>query len=195
MHMLRRRRSAARRFLLGAAGAVLASGLTLRAETDPALELRVKAAFLYNFARFVDWPASAFASADAPFVIGVFGDESIAQALEQIVKGKSIGNRVIQTRRIPDATRIHPCQILFVSQSETQQVALVVTAVGSAPVLLVGESPGFVAAGGTIGFTKEEGRVRFEASTAAAARANLKISSKLLRLATSVVPSARRDGK
>lgn len=195
MHSLRHRQSATRRFLLGAAGVVLAGGLTLQAEPDPALEHRVKAAFLYNFAKFVDWPTNAFASADAPFVIGVFGDESIAQALEQTVKGKSIGNRAIQTRRIPDATRINPCQILFVAQSKTQQVAQVLAAVGSAHVLLVGESPGFVAAGGAIGFTKDEGRVRFEANTAAAERASLKISSKLLRLAISVVPSPRRDGK
>ena len=188
MHMLTYRRFAARRFLLGVAGAVLA-GVTLQAEPDPTLEHRVKAAFLYNFARFVDWPTNAFADADAPFVIGVFGDESMAQALEQTVQGKSIGNRAIQTRRIPDATRINPCQILFISQSKTQQVVEVLAAVGRAPVLLVGESPGFVAAGGTIGFVSDEGRVRFEANTAMAERYGLKISSKLLRLATSVVPS------
>lgn len=194
MHMLTHRRFAARRFLLGVVGAVLA-GVTLQAEPDPALEHRVKAAFLYNFARFVDWPTNAFADADAPFVIGVFGDESMAQALEQTVKGKSIGSRAIQTRRIPDPTRINPCQILFIAQSKTQQVAQVLAAVGHAPVLLVGESPGFVAAGGTIGFASDEGRVRFEANTAVAERTGLKISSKLLRLATSVVPSAPRDGK
>jgi hypothetical protein len=188
MHMLTHRRFAAWRFLLGLAGAVLA-GVTLQAEPDPVLEHRVKAAFLYNFARFVDWPTNAFADADAPFVIGVFGDESMAQALEQTVKGKSIGTRAIQTRRIPDPTRINPCQILFIAQSETQQVAQVLAAVGRAPVLLVGESPGFVAAGGAIGFASDEGRVRFEANTAAAERSGLKISSKLLRLATSVVPS------
>jgi len=188
MHMLTHRRFAARRFLLGVAGAVLA-GMTLQAEPDPALEHRVKAAFLYNFARFVDWPTNAFADADAPFVIGVFGDESMAQALEQTVKGKSIGNRAIQTRRIPDPTRINPCQILFIAQSKTQQVARVLAMVGRAPVLLVGESPGFVAAGGAIGFASDEGRVRFEANTAMAEHTGLKISSKLLRLATSVVPS------
>ena len=188
MHMLTHRRFAALRFLLGVAGAVLA-GMTLQAEPDPALEHRVKAAFLYNFARFVDWPTNAFADADAPFVIGVFGDESMAQALEQTVKGKSIGNRAIQTRRIPDPTRINPCQILFIAQSKTQQVARVLAMVGRAPVLLVGESPGFVAAGGAIGFASDEGRVRFEANTAMAEHTGLKISSKLLRLATSVVPS------
>ena len=189
MHMLvTYRRFAARRFLLGLAGAILA-GATLQAEPDPTLEHRVKAAFLYNFAKFVDWPTNAFADADAPLVIGIFGDGSMVQALEQTVKGKSIGNRAIQTRRILDATRINPCQILFVAQSETQQVAQSVAAVGRAPVLLVGESPGFVAAGGAIGFASDEGRVRFEANTAAAERTGLKISSKLLRLATSVVPS------
>lgn len=188
------RRFAARRFLLGLAGAILA-GATLQAEPDPTLEHRVKAAFLYNFAKFVDWPTNAFADADAPLVIGIFGDGSMVQALEQTVKGKSIGNRAIQTRRILDATRINPCQILFVAQSETQQVAQIVAAVGRAPVLLVGESPGFVAAGGAIGFASDEGRVRFEANTAVAERMGLKISSKLLRLATSVVPSPPRDGK
>lgn len=192
MHMLRHRRFAARRFWLGVVGAVLASGLAARAEPGPSLEHHVKAAFLYNFAKFVDWPTNALASADAPFVIAVLGDESLAQVLEQTVKGKSIGNRVIQTRRITDETRIGPCQILFVARSKARQTAQVLAALGRANVLLVGESPGFLTAGGAICFTNPEGQVRFEVNTAAAERAGLKISSKLLRVATSVTSTPRR---
>jgi hypothetical protein len=185
----------ARRFWLGVVGAVLAGGLSVRAEPDPSLEHRVKAAFLYNFAKFVDWPTNAFTSADAPFAIAVFGDESLAQVLEQTVKGKSIGNRTIQTRRITDTTRIRPCQILFVARSKAQQSAQVLAALGSANVLLVGESPGFLTAGGAISFTNHEGQVRFEVDTAASERAGLKISSKLLRLATSVTSTTRRTSQ
>ena len=193
MHRLRHRRSGARRFWLGVVGAVLAGGLALRAEPDSSLELRVKAAFLYNFAKFVDWPAPALTNAGAPFVISVLGDEPLAQVLGQTVKGKSIGNRTIQTRWITDMAQIGPCQILFITRSETQKSKQVADALGSANVLLVGESPCFLASGGAINFTNFEGQVRFEVNTAAAERAGLKISSKLLRLATTVTPSPRRS--
>jgi hypothetical protein len=193
MHSLRHRRFAAWCFLLCAAGAVRAGGLSLPTQPDSALEHRVKAAFLYNFTRFVDWPTNAFTSGNARFVIGVLGDESLVQALEQTVKRKTVGGRVIEARRIPDATGIQPCQILFVAHSQTAQLAHVLAALGSAHVLLVGETPGFMAAGGAINFTNDEGRVRFEVNLAAAEHAGVKISSKLLRLATLVIPPARGD--
>jgi hypothetical protein len=116
----------------------------------------------------------------------VFGDDSLGQSLKQTVKGKSIGNRAIEIKRISDATRIGPCQILFVARSKTPQTARVLAPLGSASVLLVGESPGFLAAGGAINFTNQDGQVHFEVNTAAAERVGLKISSKLLRVATSV---------
>jgi len=192
MHRLRHRLFATRCVLPGIVAAVLVGCLTLRAEPDPSLEHRVKAAFLYNFAKFVEWPTNAFTRVDSPFVIAVLGDESLTQVLEQTVKGKSIGNRAIQTRRITDTTRIGPCQILFVARSNTQQSEQIVDALGSANVLLVGESPGFLAAGGAISFTIREGKVRFEVDTVASERAGLKISSKLLRLAASVTSTPRR---
>jgi len=197
MHKLGHRRSAARRFLLSVAevGVILACGLALRAEPDPTLENRVEAAFLYNFAKFVDWPTNAFASADAPFVIAVLGDESMTKVLEQTVKGKSVGDRSIQARQITDVARVGPCQILFVTQSGMGQFAPALTTIGKANILVVGESPGFLEAGGAINFTNEEGRVRFEVNTAASRRAGLEINSKLLRLATKVIPPPQTDGK
>lgn len=179
--------------------ATIALAATMEARTEvpspQTLEYRVKGAFLYNFAKFVDWPTNAFASAEAPFVIAVLGDESVMQTLQQPVKGKSIGNRATQVRWIADGARIEPCQILFVAQSKTQQFTRILAALGSAPVLLVGESPGFIAGGGAISFTNDAGSVRFEINAAAAERAGLKISSKLLRVATVVTPAPRDEGK
>ncbi len=195
MRKLRHRRFGARSFWLGIVGAVLVGGLSVGSEPDPSLEHRVKAAFLYNFAKFVDWPTNAFTSADAPFVIAVLGDVSLAQVLEQAVRGKSVGNHPIQTRRIGDVRHIEPCQILFVARSQAQHSAKVLAALGNANVLLVGESPGFLAGGGAINFTNHEGQVRFEVNTAASERAGLKISSKLLRLATSVTSPPRRTSE
>jgi len=195
MHKLGHRRSAAWHLLLCVAGAVCASALTLQAGPDPTLEHRVKAAFLYNFAKFVDWPTNAFVSADAPFVIDILGDESMAQMVEQTVTGKTVGVRSMQAHRITNATQVGSCQILFVTRSGMGQFAAALKSIGGANTLVVGESPSFLAAGGAINFTNSEGRVRFEVNTAASRRAGLEINSKLLRLATRVVPPPLPDGK
>jgi hypothetical protein len=149
----------------------------------PPLEYRIKAAMLYNFARFVEWPAAALGDPAAPLAIGVWGDDPFAGALEDAVRGKTAWGRAITVKNwkdIPAGERIH---ILFVSRSEEKRLAAVLATAESRPWLTVSDIPRFTASGGVIGFFLEDNKVRFAVNRTAAARAGLTVSSKLLRLA------------
>jgi hypothetical protein len=162
---------------LGAAGS--------RAEDAP-LEYQVKAAFLYNFAKFVEWPEGSFAKTGDPIVIGVLGDNPFGRTLDNSVAGKTVDERPLMVRYFSSADKIEPCHILYVSLSERRRLGTVIEALKNKHTLTVGETNDFTAGGGIIGFTLEEGKVRFEINSAASQRAGLKISSKLLKLATTV---------
>jgi hypothetical protein len=149
---------------------------------DPPLEYQVKAAFLLNFAKFVEWPANAFAAPDAPITICILGDDPFGGVLDQIVEGESIDGRKIAVRRMKRPSASQACQILFVSKSEK---AFSTSELGPG-VLTVGEGEGFLAHGGVIAFVIEDRRVRFDVGKSAAEKAGLKLSSKLLRVARSV---------
>src|SRR5262245_48029693 len=118
---------------------------------DGPSEYQVKAAFLLNFARFIDWPAAP-ATPSAPFVIGVFGADPFGQALDQIVIGKTIGKRPLQLLRTSDPAGLRSCNIVFVGSSEARHIAEIAKNLGDSSVLLVGESEGFVTRGGIINF-------------------------------------------
>jgi hypothetical protein len=160
--------------------------LTLRvmaAEAAPALdEYRVKAAFLYNFARFVDWPTEAFRSPGEPFMICVIGEDPFGASLDDVVAGKTIGGRPVAVRRISDARQPGACQVLFVGPSADKRALSVLTSLKSA-VLTVGDAANSISAEAIIRFTMDSGKVRFEINTGAADRALLHISAKLLSLA------------
>jgi hypothetical protein len=143
----------------------------------------VKTAFLFNFARFIDWPASSFTSPQSPFTICVLGQDPFGKVLDDTLQGKKIGNRPFAVRRLKDRAEARHCQMVFVSSSESAHLAEIIESVQGANVLLVGEMPGFVASGGTIEFTLEDNHVRFAINTDAADRSGLKFSSKLLALA------------
>jgi hypothetical protein len=143
----------------------------------------VKTAFLFNFAKFIDWPASSFATPESPFTICVLGQDPFGKVLDDALQGKKIGNRPFAVRRLKDRAEARHCQMVFVSSSESAHLTEIIESVQGANVLLVGESPGFVASGGTIEFTIEDNHVRFAINTDAADRSGLKFSSKLLALA------------
>jgi hypothetical protein len=146
-------------------------------------EYEVKAAFLYNFAKFVKWPAHTFTSPADPLVICVIGDSMVVHVLESTIAGKEIDGRRLVVRTIPDVRQLGVCQILFVSGSEQQRVPAILAGCKTRSVLTVGELEGFAAQGGVINFKVEDGKVRFEINTTAAAEQQLQISSKLLSLA------------
>jgi hypothetical protein len=144
---------------------------------DAPLEYRVKAAYLFNFTKFVEWPAGAM-SEGAPFTICVAGNNPFDTALEETIRGETASGRSLQSR---PAEGSETCQVLFVPHDVDPVPLLKRTRMQ--PVLTVGESPDFLRLGGIINFVRDGGKVRFEISQEAATRAQLRISSRLLRLA------------
>jgi len=151
---------------------------------DERLEYQVKAAFLLNFTKFIEWPASAFDTPDSPIVICVLGDDPFGKTLDQIVAGEVVGGRKIVVQRIKRVPPPKSCQELFVYKQE-KEVLKSLSAVGPG-ILTIGEGESFVRDGGMIAFVVENRRVRFGINGAAAASAGLKLSSKLLNVAKSV---------
>jgi len=156
---------------------------------SPPLEFQVKAAFLYNFAKFVEWPREAFRDADAAFVICVVDDEEFADALDRAIQGKTVDGRGFQVRRLPASDPTDFCQILYLGAAGSSRLAGLLETLRGAPVLTVGDALGFIRHGGIINFIVRDNRLRFEINPDAASRAGLRISSKLLTLASVV-----RDG-
>ncbi len=146
-------------------------------------EYRVKAVFLYNFAKFVDWPPQAFKSPTDPIVIGVLGTNPFGDALVATAAGKTIGGRGFQVREVTDAQQAAACQILFITASERKRAAWLINQIGNAGILIVGETDSFTADGGVINFKIEGGSVRLQINVEAARRQQLHISAKLLSLA------------
>jgi len=157
-------------------------------------EYQVKAAFLFNFAKFIEWPASSFATSQSPFAICLLGQDPFGNILDDTLRGKAIGDRPIVTRRLKDKAETRSCQVVFVSSSESAHLAEIIGSMPGSKVLLVGETKGFAASGGTIEFTHEDNHVRFTINTDAADRSGLKFSSKLLALAKIVHDEGQSGG-
>jgi hypothetical protein len=146
-------------------------------------EYQVKAAFLYNFAKFVEWPSQTFLTSKDPITVCVLGHNPFGNALEEVIHGKSIDGRSFAYRQVSDAESASACQILFVSSVEGKRFRSLCANLRPAGILTVGEAPGFAADGGVINFKLDGGHVRFEINVDAAEREQLHISSKLLSLA------------
>ncbi len=153
------------------------------AEPGTRSEYEVKAAFLYNFAKFVEWPAEAFEDKNAPIIICVLGGDPFGTDLDRTVQGKTANARGFVVKRSTSVEDVGRCHILFVSSSEQPRLREVLDKVKDSNVLTVGDTEGFAERGGIINLTKEENKIRFEVNVDAAKRAGLKISSKLLDLA------------
>ncbi|MDB5752768.1 MAG: hypothetical protein JWP65_3189 [Ramlibacter sp.] len=145
----------------------------------------VKAAFLYKFGSFVEWPAGAFRAPGDPLVIAVFGDEAVASELEQITQGRRIESHPIVVRRVRDADDVGTPHILFAGGPRAARAHAVLAAVRGA-VLTVGELPAAGRSGAVLDFTEDEGRVRFNASLTAATNRGLRLSARLLAVAQDV---------
>jgi hypothetical protein len=177
--------ASARRNVIGRI-AFLALAATLgsaRAQAPVADEYPVKAAFLFNFAKFVEWPSDAFKGNDDPFAICVMGQNPFGGALEEIVRDKTVANRGFVVRGVSSAQQASKCQIVFVTASERKRFHSLLEELKGHSVLTVGEAEDFTANGGVINFKLKDARVRIEIDTGAAERAKLRISSKLLSLA------------
>lgn len=151
-------------------------------------EYEVKAAFLFNFARFVEWPTNAFTSPQAPLVIGILGTDPFGAALNEIVRGEIVNGHPLIIQRYRNIEEVQTCHILFISSSEARRLEQIFKSLRGKNVLTVGESDGFAQSGGIIRFIADQNRIRFRVNLDAARAAELTISSKLLRAAEIVKP-------
>jgi YfiR/HmsC-like len=146
-------------------------------------EYRVKAFFLYNFARYVEWPPETFKGPSDPIMICILGHNPFGGALDQATTGKVVEGRPFVIRQVADIERPCNCQILFVNSCDRKRFRTIAAGIKGSGVLTVGEAQGFTADGGVINFTLDDGKVRFDINVEAAGRERLRISSKLLSLA------------
>lgn len=166
---------------------LLIVSLPLPAQTPVAAEYRAKANYLANFPSFVEWPVEAMPSGNAPFLVCVFGEFSFGTSLAELTRGITVHDRRLEIRWVRKAQELSACQILFVSRSERTRYNQALDAVRGKTVLTVGETPEFLHAGGILSFSSQQGTIQFDVNLAAADKAHLKISSRLLALARHVV--------
>lgn len=151
-------------------------------------EYQLKAVFIFNFAQFVQWAPSAFADANAPFRIGILGDDPFGNYLDDTIRGEKIGGHPLIVQRYHRPEEIQNCQLLFISSSETRRTKQILAGLKGQSILTVGDAPGFSKNGGVIRFVTEQNKIHLRVNLAAATNASLTVSSKLLRLAEIVPP-------
>ena len=152
-----------------------------QAQTAPMPEYQLKAVYLFNFAHFVTWPSQE--SSRAPLVIGILGDDPFGSYLDETVRGQKVVNRPLTIQRFRRITELRNCNILFVSQSERDRAGQIVSSLKGRSILTVSDIDGFADNGGMIEFVTEQNKIRVRINLNAVNAANMKVSSKLLRVA------------
>jgi hypothetical protein len=173
--------------LLATAAFVLAFLLVLPSllmAEEPLSEYQVKAAFMLNFTRFIEWPASAFETAESPLGICILGDDPFGAELDALVEGETVNDRKLTVRRIERNAIPRSCQVLFINKSE-KDIAEILHGAGPG-LLTVSDRDGFLREGGMIAFVTKDRHVRFDINQRAAVKASLIISSRMLSVARSV---------
>jgi hypothetical protein len=184
------RRSALGR--LGLCGIVLAlsgSGLLASATAADAPTLKqyeLKAAYIYNFAKFTAWPPGSFTTPEDPLVIGILGNEQIASVLEKLTAARAVNGRKVEVRVISSAASTGSLHVLYVDESQDLRLDALAKSLSRTGLLSIGESERFLSAGGTIRFIVGDDRLQFEINSSAARLAGLTLSSQLLMLAKAV---------
>jgi hypothetical protein len=177
------RLSSALRFWLFAFGLILMAAYAPAQSSAEGREFQKKAEFISSFARFVEWPARKFPQPDSPFVIGVFGTDSLTSLLQESLQDRQIKGHPTVIKHLMNKEELRACHVLFISRSERDRLGPILGEVRRENVLTVGECDNFLGKGGIINFVTVGGQVRFQISTDAAAREKLNVSSKLLQLA------------
>jgi hypothetical protein len=163
--------------------AVLAFGFAstaVKAQNAALTEEQIKAGFLFNFTKFVEWPPESFAEANSPIVMGIVGNSVVEKLLTDVAAGKSVNGRAVIVRQIKEVQDVRGCQILFVGSSDEKRAPQILAELKVSSVLSVGEAPGFIQAGGMINFFVEDNKVRLEINVDAATRVRLRISAKVI---------------
>ena len=156
------------------------------AEEPQASEYQVKAAFIINFPKYVDWPAEAFAQTNSPIVIAVLGETKVSGEIQKLIAGRTVNGREIVLKRLASGEESVVCHILFVPEAEQQRSPNLLAKVRDSGVLTVGESEDFLERGGTINLALRGGKIALQVSLLAADKARIKIGSKLLGVASVV---------
>ena len=177
-----------------AGGTALACLTTSGVAQGASNEAEVKAAFVYNFLKFVDWPAHALPKPDQPFSIAIVGEGSVADAVENLLQGKKISVYPLAVVRVKAGEPLSDVHAVFVTGADPEKARRTLATRGSAAVLTIGDDDQFAARGGIIGLYVEDRRVRFEVNTDAADARGLRVSSRLLALARLVRSSANGQG-
>jgi hypothetical protein len=146
-------------------------------------EARLKAAFIYNFAAFTEWPSEARGAAGNPVVLGVLGDDELLDAMAETLRTKVLAGRPVIVRGLVDVEDAHGCHVVYVGRRGGVDLAPTLEHLAGEHVLTVGDGVPFLRAGGVVCFTVQEDTLRFQVDMEAARRARLKLSSQLLRLA------------
>jgi len=180
------------RIALVAAALVFAVLAGERAHAVAPTEYEVKAAFLYHFARYVEWPPDGLPPGGDVFVVTILGDDPFGPALDAALQGKTIRDRRLVVRRVTRPEDVGDSQILFIGDSATADLPRILHRIEASPILTVGEAPHFAERGGMIRFDKDRDRVGFEINVGSAERARLRISSQLLKLAR-IVGAGKRS--
>lgn len=162
-------------------------------QPPPYSELEVKAAYLLNFTRYVDWPEDAFETVESPIVVCVHGHDPFGPTLDAVLDGRRSAGRPLEIQRTQHSSALAGCHLVYLSRREGQRLDETLSATDDRPVLTVGETQGFLKAGGAIGlFLSPEATVQFEVNLDATQAARLQVSSRMLALARSVSQSHER---
>jgi len=178
------RHRARRRFPFSLTLLSAAALATVAMRGQAAEEYALKAAVLYNVSKFVEWPPQAFSNPSAAIGICILGDDPFGNFLDDVVRGKTVGDRPLTVYRRASLPAGNECKILFIAASERRRMPALLASVAAPGLLTVGDTPEFTAQGGIIAFQLEGQRIRLSVNLSAAEKAKLRISSRLLSLAT-----------
>jgi len=175
-------------YLLFFVGILVVSNSHTYAQTNNGIEAKLKAAYIFHFLQFVEWPDSAFANENSPIVLAVLGKDPFGKILDETIESEKIGKRQVIIKRIGSFNELGACHVLYISTSEGNIYKNILKHVGVSPVLTISDIDNFGLAGGDINFYIEENKVRFAINVQGVKESDLKISSKLLRLAKIINP-------
>ncbi len=168
--------------ILGMIATLLAARACAGAETPAPSEHQVKAAILCNLAKYVDWPLASFSQTNSPLVVAVLGEDNFGDDLRRMAQDKTINGRKLLLKRLTSGEDVKSAHLLFIGASEKKRLPDILEKLRDTSVLTVGESDAFTQLGGMINLATKDRRIRLEVNLAAAERAHLEISSKLLRI-------------
>lgn len=167
---------------------LLSFGANAPPQEEITKEYQVKAVFLYNFTQFIEWPPDAFAQPDAPLVIGILGPDPFGKYLDETIQGEKVNGHPLVVQRFQTLAEVAHCQVLFISTDEKNQWKPIFEYAKAKHVLTVGDVTNFSRQGGMVRFFPEENKIRIRINLTSVKDADLKVSSKLLRLAEIVEP-------